>query len=62
MNSNRKFDVFLDGTILSHTTHRNAFVLTPLLRICRVRALKKKNANFHVVAIFDVREVNVLVA
>ena len=41
MNSNRKFDVLLDGTILSHTTHRDAFVLTPLLRIFRFRALKK---------------------
>ena len=45
MKSNRKFDVLLDGTILSHTTHRNAFVLTPPLRICRVRALKKKKMS-----------------
>ena len=28
MNSNRKFDVLLDGTILSYTTNQNAFVLT----------------------------------
>ena len=61
MKSNRKFDVWLDGTILSHTTHRNALVLTPLLRICRVRALKKKKCQL-LVAIFDFRDVNVLVA
>ena len=29
MNSNRKLDVLLDGTLLSHTTNLNAFVLTP---------------------------------
>ena len=29
MNSNRKFDVSLDGTLLSHTKNLNAFVLTP---------------------------------
>ena len=33
MNSNRKFDVSLDGTLLSHTTNLNAFVLTPAVRI-----------------------------
>ena len=27
MNSNRKFDVLLDGTILSYTMNQNAFVL-----------------------------------
>ena len=36
MYSNRQFDVSLDGKILSHTTTRNAFVLTPATRICRV--------------------------
>ena len=31
--SNRKFDVSLDGTLLSHTTNLNAFVLNwPSLR------------------------------
>ena len=61
MKSNRKFDVLLDGTILSLTTNRNAFVLTPPLRICRVRALKKKKCQLPV-AICDVRDANVLVA
>ena len=55
MNSNRKLDVSLDGTILSHTTNRNAFVLTPALLICRVRALKGRKYQLPV-AIFDVRE------
>ena len=62
MNSNRKLDVSLDGTILSHTTNRNAFVLTPALLICRVRALKGRKYQLPV-AIFDVRDpVNVLVS
>ena len=42
MNSNRKFDISLDGTLLSPTTNLNAFVLSPSLRICQVRALKER--------------------
>ena len=61
MNSNRKFDVSLDGTLLSHTTSLNAFVLSPAVRICRVRALKEREYQLPV-AIFDVWNVNVLVA
>ena len=59
--SNREFDVSRDGTLLSHTTNLNAFVLTPAIRICRVRALKDRKYQLPV-AIFDVRDVNVLVA
>ena len=61
MNSNRKFDVPLDGTLLSHITNLNAFVLTPAVRICRVRALKERKYQ-PPVAIFDVEDVNILVA
>ena len=32
MNSNQKLDVSLDGTLWSHTTNLNAFVLTPAVR------------------------------
>ena len=42
MNSNRKFDISLDGTLLSPTTNLNTFVLTPALQICQVRALKER--------------------
>ena len=42
MNSNRKFGISLDGTLLSPTTNLNAFVLTPAIRICQVRALKER--------------------
>ena len=58
MNSNRRFDVSLDGTLLPHTTNVNAFILTPAVR---VRALKERKYQLPV-AIFDVRDVNVLVA
>ena len=34
MNSNQKFDVLLDGTLLFHTTNLNALVLTPAVQIC----------------------------
>ena len=61
MNSNRKFDVSLDGTLLSHTASLNAFVLIPAVRICRVRALKEREYQLPV-AVFDVWDVNVLVA
>ena len=40
MNGNWKFDVSLDGTLLSHIMNLNAFVLTPAVWICRVRALR----------------------
>ena len=47
MNSNRKFDVSLVGTLLSDITNLNAFVLTPAVQICLVRALKGlKEINF----------------
>ena len=60
MNSNRKFDVSLDGTVLSRTTNLmlNSFVLTPAVRICRVRAPKERKYLFPV-GIYDVRDVNV---
>ena len=58
MNSNRRFDVSLDGTPLSHTTNLNALVLTAAVRICGVRALKERKYQPRV-AIFDVRDVNV---
>ena len=61
MNSNRKFDVPLDGTLLSHKTNLNAFVLTPAVRICRVRAMKERKYQLPV-AIFDVEDVNIQVA
>ena len=60
MNSNRRFDVLLGGTVLSQTTNLNAFVLTPAVRICRIIALKEIKYQFPV-AIIDVRVVNVLV-
>ena len=60
MNSNRNFDVSIDGTLLSHTTNLNAFVLTPAVRICRVRAVKARKYQLPV-AIIDVSDVNVLV-
>ena len=61
MNKNRKFDVPLDGTLLSNTTNLNTFVLTPAVRICRVRALKERKYQLPV-TIFDVEDVNILVA
>ena len=60
MNSNRKFDVSLDGTLLSRTTNLNALVVTAAVRICRVRPLKERKYQ-PPVANFDVRDVNVLV-
>ena len=42
MNSNRKFDISLAGTLSSPTTNLNAFVLTRALQICQVRALKER--------------------
>ena len=53
MNSNRKFGVSLDGSLLSHTTNVNAFVLTTAVRICQVRELKNRKYQLPV-AIFDV--------
>ena len=58
MNSNRKFDVSLDGTLLSQTMNLNAFVLTPAVWICRVRALKEWKYQLPV-AIFDIQDVNI---
>ena len=53
MNSNRKCNVSLNGTLLSHTTNLYAFVLTPAVRICGFRALKERKYELPV-AIFDV--------
>ena len=50
MNNNQKFDVSLGGTVLSHTTNLNAFVLTPaVVRICRVSTERDKisTSGFH---------------
>ena len=41
MNSNRKINISLDGTLLFYTTNLNAFVLTFAVRTWRVRALKE---------------------
>ena len=60
MNNNQKFDVSLGGTVLSHITNVDAFVLTPPVQICRVIALKEIKYQLPV-SIFDVRDVNVLV-
>ena len=60
MNNDQKFDVSLCGTVLSHTTNVDAFVLTPAVQICRVVALKEIKYQLPV-SIFDVRDVNVLV-
>ena len=54
-------DVLLDVTLLSHTTNLNAFVLTPAVRICRVRAPKERKYQLPV-AISVVRDVKVIVA
>ena len=54
MNSNRKFDVWLDGSLLSHTTNQNAFIITSVAVICRVRALKERKYQLPL-AIFDGR-------
>ena len=61
MSSNWKVYISLDGTLLSYTTNLNAFVLTPAVRICRVRALKERKYQLPV-AIFDARDVDVLFA
>ena len=60
MNSDRKFDVSLVGTFLSHTANFNVFVLTPAVQICRVNVLKERKYQ-PPVSIFDVRDVKVLV-
>ena len=57
MNTN----VSLEGTLLSHTVNLNAFVLTPAVRMCRVRAPKERKYQLPV-AISDVRDVNVVIA
>ena len=46
MNGNRKFDVSLDGTLLSHTTNLNAFVLSPAVRMSLIIEFKVKK-DFH---------------
>ena len=60
MNTKRKFDVSLDGTL--HTTILNAFVLTPAVRkLSRLREMKERKYQLPV-ASFEARDVNVLVA
>ena len=54
VNSKRKFDVSLDGTLLSHTTNQNAFIITSVAGICRVIALKERKYQLPP-AIFDGR-------
>ena len=56
----RLFDVSR-AELLSHTTNLNAFVLTPAVPIYRDRALKEGEYQLPV-AIFDVRDVNILVS
>ena len=48
MNSRRKFDVLLDGTLLSYTADLNAFVLTSVVQICSVRAQKERKYQLSV--------------
>ena len=60
MNSNQKFDVLLDETLLSDTMSLNAFVLSPPVQICRLRALKERKDQLKV-AIFDIWDVNILI-
>ena len=54
VNSKRKFDVSLDGTLLSHTTNQNAFIITSVAGIRRVIALKERKYQLPP-AIFDER-------
>ena len=61
MNSNQKFSVLLDGRLLSHTMNLKAFVLTPVVQICQVRALKERKYQL-LVTILDVGDSNVLIA
>ena len=60
MTRKRKFDISLDGTLAS-LNESECLCLTPAERICRVKALKERKYQLPV-AIFDVRDVNVLVA
>ena len=47
MNSNRRFDVLLDGTLLPHTTNLNAFILTLAVReFVESEHWKRENINF----------------
>ena len=55
MNSNRKFDVSLiNGKLLSHAVNFNAFVLTPAVRICRIRAVKERQYQLPVAILMSV--------
>ena len=55
MSSNRKFDVSLiNRKLLSHTVNLNAFVLTPAVRICRIRALKERQYQLPVAILMSV--------
>ena len=46
MISNRKFDISLDGTLLSHTTNWNAFVLIPAVEFVESEHGKRESINF----------------
>ena len=62
MNSDWKFNVSLDGTLLSHIHNESEFFLLPsTVRICRVRAPKDRKHPLPV-SIFNVLDVNILVA
>lgn len=52
MNSDRKFDISLDGTLLSPPMNLNAFVLTPAARICQVRTLKDHERKYQLLLPF----------
>lgn len=52
MNSDRKFDISLDGTLLSPTMNLNTFVLTRAARICQVRALKDHERKYQLLLPF----------
>ena len=56
MNSNRKFDVSLINGNLdpSHTVNLNAFVSTPAVRGCRIRALKERQYQLPVAILMSV--------
>lgn len=61
ISGNQKLNVLLDGTLLCHTTDLNTFFETSTVEICQVRALKERKYQLSV-AIFDVWDIDVLVA
>ena len=56
-NSNRKFDISLEGTRPSRTTNLSVFVLTPAVRICASQKLEHKGEKNQLpVDVFDVHD------